>query len=103
MLTITIFPLTFLLLDYSDYAYDVYLELSFIKFKFLFYWSYLTRSKNMTTIKIDKDIITLINVFTVDPGQNNNILVDALVETTKASMASAGWIRYLQVYIRARI
>ena len=36
----------------------------------------------MTTIKIDKDIITLINVFTVDPSKQQQ-LVDALVETTK--------------------
>jgi hypothetical protein len=35
----------------------------------------------MTTIKIDKDIITLINVFTVDPSKQQQ-LVDALVETT---------------------
>ena len=36
----------------------------------------------MTTINIDKDIITLINVFTVDPSKQQQ-LVDALVETTK--------------------
>jgi hypothetical protein len=36
----------------------------------------------MTTIKVDKDIITLINVFTVDPSRQQE-LVDALVETTK--------------------
>ena len=36
----------------------------------------------MTTIKVDKDIITLINVFTVDPSKQQQ-LVDALVETTK--------------------
>lgn len=36
----------------------------------------------MTTIKVDKDIITLINVFTVDPSRQQQ-LVDALVETTK--------------------
>lgn len=35
----------------------------------------------MTMIKIDKDIITLINVFTVDPSKQQQ-LVDALVETT---------------------
>ena len=36
----------------------------------------------MTTIKVDKDIITLINVFTVDPSKQQQ-LVDALIETTK--------------------
>lgn len=36
----------------------------------------------MTTIKVDKDIITLINVFTVDPSKQQQ-LVDALVETIK--------------------
>ena len=36
----------------------------------------------MTTIKVDKDIITLINVFTVDPSRQQQ-LVDALIETTK--------------------
>jgi len=36
----------------------------------------------MTIIKIDKDIITLINVFTVDPSKQQQ-LIDALVETTK--------------------
>ena len=36
----------------------------------------------MTTIKVDKAIITLINVFTVDPSKQQQ-LVDALVETTK--------------------
>ncbi len=36
----------------------------------------------MTTIKIDKDIITLINVFAVDPSKQQQ-LVDALVKTTK--------------------
>lgn len=36
----------------------------------------------MTTIKVDKDIITLINVFTVDSSKQQQ-LVDALVETTK--------------------
>ena len=36
----------------------------------------------MTKIKVDKDIITLINVFTVDPSKQQQ-LVDALVETTK--------------------
>ena len=36
----------------------------------------------MTIIKIDKDIITLINVFTVDPSKQQK-LIDALVETTK--------------------
>ena len=36
----------------------------------------------MTTIKVDKDIITLINVFTVDPSRQQQ-LVDALIETTR--------------------
>jgi hypothetical protein len=36
----------------------------------------------MTTIKVNKDIITLINVFTVDPSRQQ-LLVDALIETTK--------------------
>ncbi len=36
----------------------------------------------MTLIRIDKDIITLINVFTVDPSKQQQ-LVDALIETTK--------------------
>ena len=36
----------------------------------------------MTTVKVDKEIITLINVFTVDPSKQQQ-LVDALVETTK--------------------
>jgi len=36
----------------------------------------------MTIIKIDKDIITLINVFTVDPSKQQQ-LIDTLVETTK--------------------
>lgn len=36
----------------------------------------------MTTIRVDKDIITLINVFTVDPSKQQQ-LVDTLVETTK--------------------
>ena len=36
----------------------------------------------MATIKIDQDIITLINVFTVDPSKQQQ-LVDALVETNK--------------------
>ncbi len=36
----------------------------------------------MTTIKVDKEIITLINVFTVDPSRQQQ-LVDALIETTK--------------------
>lgn len=36
----------------------------------------------MTIIKIDKDIVTLINVFTVDPSKQQQ-LVDALIETTK--------------------
>jgi len=35
----------------------------------------------MTLIRIDKDIITLINVFTVDPSKQQQ-LVDALIETT---------------------
>jgi hypothetical protein len=36
----------------------------------------------MTLISVDKDIITLINVFTVDPSKQQQ-LVDALIETTK--------------------
>ena len=36
----------------------------------------------MTTIKVDKDILTLINVFTVDPSRQQQ-LVDALIETTR--------------------
>ena len=36
----------------------------------------------MTTIKVSRDIITLINVFTVDPSRQQ-LLVDALIETTK--------------------
>lgn len=36
----------------------------------------------MTTIEINKDIVTLINVFTVDPSKQQ-VLVDALIETTK--------------------
>ena len=36
----------------------------------------------MTTIKVDKDIITLINVFTVDPSRQQQ-LVDTLIEITK--------------------
>lgn len=36
----------------------------------------------MTLIRIDQDIITLINVFTVDPSKQQQ-LVDALIETTK--------------------
>ena len=36
----------------------------------------------MPTIKVDKDIITLINVFTVDPSRQQQ-LVDALIETTR--------------------
>lgn len=36
----------------------------------------------MGLITVDKDIITLINVFTVDPSKQKQ-LVDALVETTK--------------------
>lgn len=36
----------------------------------------------MTTIKVDKDVVTLINVFTVDPSKQQEV-VDALVETTK--------------------
>ncbi|VFJ14400.1 antibiotic biosynthesis monooxygenase [Candidatus Nitrosocosmicus franklandus] len=35
----------------------------------------------MTTIKVDKDVVTLINVFTVDPSKQQEV-VDALVETT---------------------
>lgn len=35
-----------------------------------------------TTIEINKDNITLINVFTVDPSKQQQ-LVDALIETTK--------------------
>ena len=37
--------------------------------------------KNMAIIKIDKDIITLINVFTVDPSKQQ-LLVDSLIEIT---------------------
>lgn len=36
----------------------------------------------MTTIKVDKNIITLINVFNVDPSRQQQLL-DALIETTK--------------------
>lgn len=36
----------------------------------------------MTTIEINKDIVTLINVFTVDPSKQQ-VLVDALIGTTK--------------------
>ena len=36
----------------------------------------------MTTIKVDKGIITLINAFTVDPSRQQQ-LVDALIETTR--------------------
>lgn len=36
----------------------------------------------MTTIKVDKDIVTLINEFTIEPSKQQE-LIDALVETTK--------------------
>jgi quinol monooxygenase YgiN len=36
----------------------------------------------MTTIKVDKDIVTLINEFTIEPSKQQEI-IDALVETTK--------------------
>lgn len=36
----------------------------------------------MATIEVNKDIITLINIFTVDPSKQQQ-LVDALIETTK--------------------
>ena len=42
----------------------------------------MTISKNMTIIKIDKDIITSINVFTVDPSKQQE-LVDILVEAAE--------------------
>jgi hypothetical protein len=36
----------------------------------------------MTAIKVDKDIITLINVFTVDPSKQQ-VLIDAIIDTTQ--------------------
>ena len=57
----------------------------------------------MTTIKVDKDIITLINVFTVDPSRQQQ-LVDALIETTRQDKYGVYKMdSFQQVFIRVRI
>ncbi len=56
-----------------------------ILYLFIFEISYYSVIKIMTSIRKNSNIITLINIFTVDP-QNQQRLVDMLVETTEQIM-----------------
>lgn len=66
-------------MDQSQTAVDTFNTTYLVNSSFYSNTQYL---QNMTIIKVDKEIITLINVFTVDPSKQQQ-LVDALIETTK--------------------